>query len=88
MLYYNLYFTGSILNVLFWGLDTIAIRIPVVLYIFEGQIINVRSSTGQEISSGGNIILYPENPTVSFKEAMKITPYRFKCMDGKWIKIN
>lgn len=40
MLYYNLYFTGSILNVLFWGLDTIAIRIPVVLYIFEGQIIN------------------------------------------------
>lgn len=55
---------------------------------FEGQIIYVRSTTGQEISSGGNIILYPETPDISFKEAMKITPYKFKCIDGKWVKLD
>lgn len=55
---------------------------------FEGQIIYVRSTTGQEISSGGNIILYPDEPDKSFKEAMTTTPYKFKCIDGKWIKID
>ena len=54
---------------------------------FEGQIVYVRSTTGQEISSGGNIILYPETPDTSFKEAMKSTPYKFKCVNGKWIKL-
>lgn len=39
-LYYNLYFAGSILNLLFWGLDTIAFRIPATFYIFEGFILN------------------------------------------------
>ena len=53
----------------------------------EGQIVNVRSTSGQEISSGGNIVLYPEEPDKSFKEAMKSTPYTFRCTDGKWVKI-
>lgn len=39
-LYYNLYFFGSILNLLFWGLDTIAFRIPATFYIFEGFILS------------------------------------------------
>ena len=38
--YYNLYFAGSVLNLLFWGLDTIAFRIPAVFYIFEVYILN------------------------------------------------
>ena len=38
--YYDLYFTGSVLNLLFWGLDTIAFRIPAVFYIFEVYILN------------------------------------------------
>lgn len=39
-LYYNLYFVGSVLNLLFWGLDTIAFRIPATFYIFEGFILS------------------------------------------------
>ena len=39
-MYYNMYFLGSILNLVFWGLDTIAFRIPAVFYIFEGYILN------------------------------------------------
>lgn len=39
-MYFNLYFTGSVLNLLFWGLDTIAFRIPAVFYIFEAYILN------------------------------------------------
>lgn len=39
-LYYNLYFVGSILNLLFWGLDTIAFRIPATFYVFEGFILS------------------------------------------------
>ena len=39
-LYFNLYFIGSVLNLLFWGLDTIAFRIPAVFYIFEAYILN------------------------------------------------
>lgn len=54
---------------------------------FEGQIILVRSTTSQEISSGGNIVLYPEEPSKTFKEAMSSTPYKFKCQSGKWVKI-
>lgn len=55
---------------------------------FEGQIVSVRSTTSQEISSGGNIVLYPEDPSKTFKEAMTSTPYKFKCQSGKWIKID
>ena len=54
----------------------------------EGEIVKVRSSTGQEISSGGNIVLYPEDPSKSFKEALKVIPYTFKCIDGSWVRIN
>lgn len=55
---------------------------------FEGQIIYVRSTTGQEISSGGNIVLYPDTPDISFKEAMTSTPFKFRCENGKWIKFD
>lgn len=34
-LFYNLYFVGSILNLMFWGLDTISFRMPAIFYIFE-----------------------------------------------------
>lgn len=54
----------------------------------EGQIVKIRSSTGQEIASDGNIILYPKEPTKSFKEALKEFPYTFKCVNGKWIRID
>lgn len=53
----------------------------------EGQIIAVRSSTGQEISSGGNIVLYPQTPEKAFKEALTDMPKYFKCKDGKWVRI-
>lgn len=39
-MYFNLYFTGSVINLLFWGLDTIAFRIPAVFYIFEAYMLN------------------------------------------------
>lgn len=55
---------------------------------FEGQMISVRSTTQQEISSGGNIILYPDEPEKSFKEPMSSIPYKFVCKSGKWIKIS
>mgnify|MGYP001634448933 FL=1 len=54
---------------------------------FEGQIVTVRSTTSQEISSGGNIVLYPEEPSKTFKEAMSATPYTFKCQSGRWVKM-
>ena len=53
----------------------------------EGQIIAVRSTVGQEISSGGNIVLYPSNPDKAFKEALSEIPKYFKCKDGKWVRI-
>ena len=53
----------------------------------EGQIISVRSSTGQEISSGGNIVLYPQTPEKAFKEALLGMPMYFKCKNGKWVRI-
>ena len=53
----------------------------------EGQIISVRSSTGQEISSGGNIVLYPQTPERAFKEALLGMPMYFKCKNGKWVRI-
>lgn len=39
-LYFNLYFIGTIINIVFWGLDTISFRIPAVLYMFEGFMLN------------------------------------------------
>ena len=39
-MYFNLYYIGSILNLMFWGLDTIAFRIPAVFYIYEAYILN------------------------------------------------
>lgn len=53
----------------------------------EGQIIAIRSSVQQEISSGGNIVLYPQEPDKAFKEAMLVTPMYFKCKNGKWVRI-
>ncbi|MDD3121981.1 MAG: glycosyl hydrolase family 28-related protein [Candidatus Izemoplasmatales bacterium] len=53
---------------------------------FEGQILLIRSSIEQEISSGGNIVLYPEEPERSFKEAMDpLIPMKFKCVNGLWV---
>lgn len=54
---------------------------------FEGQILMIRSTINQEISSGGNIVLYPETPEISFKEVMSSIPYKFKCISGKWVRI-
>ena len=53
----------------------------------NGQLLRVRSSTAQEISSGGNIILYPSEPTKTFKETLpKYDTYLFKCVDNKWVR--
>lgn len=38
--FYNMYFMGTVINLVFWGLDTISFRLPAVLYIYEAFLLN------------------------------------------------
>lgn len=54
----------------------------------DGQVVAIKSTTGQEIMNSGNIVLFPDDPEYLVKKPLpKDSYYIFKCHKDKWIRI-